>query len=92
MPTNLNATDNGDMQHGAMHSLVDNYLRCSIAHCNLSFIPNYRFPEVERDEGREGKMRGKRFMHYDGKVAHTLMALNGPELATRWVDERRRTW
>lgn len=34
----------------------------------------------------------KRFMHYDGKVAHTLMALNGLELATRWVDERRRTW
>lgn len=31
-------------------------------------------------------------MHYDGKGAHTLMALNGPEVAARWVDERRRTW
>lgn len=26
-------------------------------------------------------------MHYDGKGAHTLMALNGPEVATRRVDE-----
>lgn len=55
VPTNLNASDNGAMQHGAMHSLIGNYLRRSIAHCNLSFIPNYCFPEVERDEGREGK-------------------------------------
>lgn len=31
-------------------------------------------------------------MHYDGKRAHTLMALNGPEVATRWVDKRTRTW
>lgn len=30
-------------------------------------------------------------MHYDGKGACTLMALNGLEVATRWVDETRRT-
>jgi len=74
------------MQHGIMHPLRDNCIRRSVAHCNLSFIPNYCFPELEKDRGREVK-RGKRFMHYDGKGAHTLMALNGPEVATRWVDE-----
>lgn len=31
-------------------------------------------------------------MRYDGRGARTLMALNGPEVATRWVNERRRTW
>lgn len=31
-------------------------------------------------------------MHYDGERAHTLMALNGPKVAARWVDERGRTW
>lgn len=31
-------------------------------------------------------------MHYGDREAHTLMALNGPEVATRWVNERRRTW
>lgn len=77
------------MQHGAIHSLRDICLRCYIAHYNLSFIPNYCFPEVDGVGGREKKR--KRFMHYNGKGAHTLMALNGPEVATRWVDEKRRT-
>lgn len=74
------------------NTLSVNCLRCSISHRNLSFIPNYCFPEAERDIGREGKGAIKRFMHYDGKGPHTLMAFNGPELAARWVDERRRTW
>lgn len=38
------------------NSLSDNYLRCTLAHRNLSFIPNYCFPEVEWDGGREGKV------------------------------------
>ncbi len=33
----------------------DNYLRCTTADHNLSFILNYCFPEVERDRGGEGK-------------------------------------
>lgn len=37
------------------NTLSDNYFRCTIAHCNLYFIPNYYFPEVERDREREGK-------------------------------------
>lgn len=73
------------------NTLSDNYFRCTIAHCNLYFIPNYYFQEEERDREREGKER-KRFMHYDGKGTHTLMALNGPKVAARLVDEGKRTW
>lgn len=40
------------------NTLSDNYVRCNIAHCNLYFIPNYGFPEVERNRGR-GKRRGR---------------------------------
>ena len=73
-------------------------LRCIIAHCNLSFITNYCCSEVVRSwrgEGGQGdigeKQQRKRFMHYEGKRAHTLMALNGSEVAVRWAHERRRT-
>lgn len=40
------------------NTLSDNCLRCTIAHRNLSFIPNYCFPEVERERGerREEKI------------------------------------
>lgn len=61
----------GYMQHSAIHSLSDNCLRCTIAHCNLSFIPNYCFPEVERDRGREGKGEEEIYVLWWQRTTHT---------------------
>lgn len=80
-----------DTQHGAIH--CDDCVRCSAPlGVTFYFIPNYCSAEVEEEHKERAKKERKRFMHYDGGGAHTLMALNGPEVATRWVNERRRTW
>lgn len=53
------------------NTLTDNCLRCTIAHRNLSFIPNYCFPEVERDRGREGKGEEEIYALWRQRSTHT---------------------
>lgn len=78
------------MQHGATH-LVTTTLDVVLLTVTFPSSLITVFQKWRGTEG-EGEYERKRFMHYDCKGAHTLMALNGLRVAARWVDEEGRTW